>query len=108
MSYWIRLEADLGGPEMIEVGDLSWNYTSNCAPMWRSAGADLASFDGRPAWECIPVLGAAIGEMDLHPEIYEEMNPENGWGSFDTLLPLLRDLLEAFRAAPNAIVRVSR
>lgn len=108
MSYDIHLEADLGGPEPIQVGDLYWNCTSNLAPMWRAAGADLASFDGRPAWECIPVLATAIGELELHPETYTPMNPANGWGSYEALLPILRNLLAAFKQAPQATVRVSR
>lgn len=108
MSYWIHLEADLGGPEPLTVGGLDWNYTSNGGPMWRAAGADLAAFDQRPAWECIPVLAAAIGEMEAHPSTYEAMNPENGWGSYETLLPALRTLLSAFQGAPKAIVRVNR
>jgi hypothetical protein len=47
MSYDIWLEADLGGPEPLHLD--SWNYTSNCAAMWRAAGADLSEFHDRPA-----------------------------------------------------------
>ncbi len=108
MSYDISLQADLGGPEPVSVGGLYWNYTSNCGPMWREAGADLASFDGRPAWECVPILAAAISEMQRNSDKYEAMNPKNGWGSYESLMPQLQILLEAFRAAPQAVVRVSR
>lgn len=108
MSYNIHLEADLGGPEPVIVGNLYWDYTSNGAPMWRAAGADLALFDQRPAAECAPVLAIAIGRMELDPESFRTLEPPSKWGSFDTLLPKLRELLEAFNAAPDAIVRVSR
>jgi hypothetical protein len=30
-----------------DVEGWHWNYTSNMVPAWRSAGADLAAFDGK-------------------------------------------------------------
>lgn len=108
MSYDIWLTIDTGGPEPAVVGMGSWNYTSNCGQMWRAAGADLAEFAGRPAGECAAILRLAIGVMRGDPATYEAMNPENGWGSYDTLLPALDRLLADFEAHPNAIVTVSR
>ncbi len=110
MTYVVKLEADLGGPETVTVGGLGleWDYTENCAPMWRAAGADLAAFDGRPVWECLPLLRLAIGNMRSNPATYRAMDPPNAWGSYDGVLPMLERLLEAFEAAPKAIVRVHR
>lgn len=108
MSYDIHLEADLGGPAPIPIWAYDWNYTTNCAPMWRAAGANLAEFDGKPAGECAEILRDAIAELVANPEKYRAMDPENGWGSYDSLLPALRKLLEGFDEAPRAIVRVSR
>jgi hypothetical protein len=85
---------------------LDWNYTSNCAPMWRKAGADLAEFDGKPAGECAPILAAAITAMENDPDTYRAMNPENGWGDYDSLMRALRRLLEGFRSEPHMRVRV--
>lgn len=106
MSYDVWLEIDTGGPEPAYLTD--WNYTSNCAPMWRAAGADLAQFDGKAASECLPVLDAAIAEMAANPAKYRAMDPANGWGSYDGLLPDLRELADQFRSHPRATVRVSR
>lgn len=107
MSYDIWLEADLGGAERVTVAD-GWNYTSNCGPMWRLGGADLAEYDEKPAAECIPSLRAAIADMEANPAKYEALNPENGWGSVATLVPALRGLLGQFEGAPAAIVRAWR
>lgn len=107
MSYDIGLTIDTGGVEPATVYD-DWNYTSNCAAMWRAAGADLAEFHGKTAGECLPILDAAIEELADHPAKYKAMNPENGWGSYDTLLPRLGELADAFRCHPKAIVVVSR
>lgn len=87
---------------------INWNYTSNCARMWRKAGADLAEFDGKPASECAPLLAAAIAAMEAEPDTYRAMNPENGWGDYDTLVAALQKLLTGFQANPHMIVWVGR
>jgi len=85
-----------------------WNYTSNCASMWRKAGANLAEFHGKTASECAPALAAAIEAMKSDPATYRAMNPSNGWGDYDSLLEELKKLLRDFEEHPEAIVRVSR
>lgn len=106
LSYDVWLEVDTGGPEPAGLTD--WNFTSNVAPMWRAAGADLAEFDGRTAGDCLPVLVAAIAEMEALPGKFRAMDSPNGWGTYDHLLPRLRVLADQFRAHPKATVRVSR
>jgi len=85
-----------------------WNYTSNCAWMWREAGADLAAFDGDPAGECAPLLKVAIDVLEADPEHFRAGNPKNGWGDYDSLVNRLKALLEAFEESPEAIVKISR
>jgi len=87
---------------------LDWNYTSNCARMWRKAGADLAEFDGKPAGECAMPLAAAITAMESEPDTYRALNPTNGWGDYDSLVEALKKLLDAFQGNPHLIVQVSR
>ncbi len=106
MSYDVTLVADTGGAEPVEV--FSWNYTSNCAPMWRKAGVDIAEFDGQVAADCAVQLEYAIAAMECDPQTYVEMNPSNGWGSYETLLPALHNLLAAMRAHPKTKVDVWR
>lgn len=106
MSYDIYLEIDTGGAEPVEV--FWWNYTSNCGRMLRAAGADLAEFHDKPATECSPILRAAIAELEANPAKYKEMDPPNGWGSYDTLIPALAQLAEAMEQNSKTMVRVSR
>lgn len=92
-----------------ESRDTDWNYTSNCAAMWRAAGCDIAEFHGKPVGECIVVLREGIAALKREPERYRAMNPANGWGGYDTLVPRLEALLEMYEAAPRlAIGWVSR
>ena len=109
MSYDISLVIDTGGLAPATIGGADfWNYTSNCARMWRLAGADLAEFDGKTAGACLIVLEAAVMTMKRDPLPYLALNPDNGWGSYDTLLPALDELAAMFRAHPKATVVVSR
>jgi hypothetical protein len=91
-----------------DVEGWHWNYTSNMVPAWRSAGADLAAFDGKKARECAQVLRAAIDNMTARPGFFERFNAPNGWGSMHTLLPALRTLLRGMEENPDALVEVSR
>jgi hypothetical protein len=107
MSYQIRLEIDTGGPTPGRVWD-DWNCTSNIESMWRAAGTDLASHEGRRADAVTEELSQAIKELVAHPDRYEPMNSPNGWGTYRDLLPKLRELLAAYRAHPLATVRIWR
>ena len=92
----------------LEVEVWSSNMTSNVAPMWRKAGANLAEFEGKEAAECLPILLAAIDEMVAHPDEYKALNPPNGWGSYDSCLRYLRDIAAACERHRGSVVRVSR
>lgn len=107
MSYDIYLSIDTGGSEPATVVECG-NMTSNVAPMWRLAGADLAEFDGRTARDCLPALRLAIAAMEDDAAPYRALNPDNGWGSYESCLVYLRSLVADFAAHPLTQVRVSR
>jgi hypothetical protein len=105
MMITLSLEIDTGGHEPALVWD--WSYTSNAAPMWKAAGADLADFEGRLAGECLPFLRHAAQQLRIHVERFDAMNPPNGWGSRESLVDALGRLTEAFERHPGCSVRVS-
>ena len=86
----------------------SSNYTHNVTPMWREAGVYEALYEsaGKLACEIIPALERGVADMEARPSVYEAMNPENGWGSYDRALPWLRAVLAACRENPGATIRV--
>jgi len=106
VSYDIWLEIDAGGPEPLHIG--YWNYTSNCAAMWKAAGIDLALCAVRDAGGCAEGLAGAIANLRADPTRFRTMDPPNGWGSYDTLIPALEELLELFESAPKARVGIWR
>lgn len=92
---------------------LFWtNYTSNCGPMWREAGLNLHEWaydkNGiRTAATLIEPLRAAIRNLEADPAKFKAMNPDNGWGSYETVVPWLRGILRACEEHPDARVYVS-
>lgn len=105
MSYDIYLYVDGGAGNGVCAFDR--NYTSNVAPMWREAGADLAQMDGMPAWRAIDCLTAAVEMMRAYPDDYRKMEPDNGWGSYDGCLQLLSEIKDACEKYPKAWLSVS-
>lgn len=106
MSYDVSLEIETGGDSSAQV---FWrNMTSNVAPMWRKAGADIADMDGRTAAECAPILAAAVTAMETDPAAYKLMDPPNGWGSYETCLDFLRSIHAACVEHPACSISVSR
>lgn len=89
-------------------GGGGFNYTHNTNPMMSAAGCDPGAFDGLRAFEAMPKLRALLAELEAHPDKYRAMDPENGWGSYDSLLPVLREIETAVAEAPSdSLVSVS-
>lgn len=74
--------------------------------MWCEAGIDLGACHGRDAGGCAEGLEAAIANLKANPAKFEAMNPPNGCGSYETLIPALEKLLAIWLAHPNATVAV--
>lgn len=99
-----------------------WNYTHNCNRMIEEAISALGRSDdldgtpepwwstftdtmGRGAWWHLldGMSGLAGGaflksvhdELLRHPAKYQAMNPPNGWGDYDSLLGVLREMFTA-------------
>ena len=106
MSYDVSLE--LQGPYDAEPVSVFWeNYTSNCAPMWRAAGADLSEMNGWKGAQVAEVVNEALEVMQANPEDFQAMNPANGWGSYDGVVLLLLNIRQAAGRFPDAKMRVS-
>lgn len=108
MSYDAYLTADLGGPSPTSVGNLEWNYTFNIRPMLEKAGLpSLVHLDGVKASVAALALEAIVLRMKSCPDEYRALNPENGWGDFDSFVDKLLELHAACACAPLATLRIS-
>lgn len=106
-------DADIYLQESYSTVLYSSNITHNLARMaeeadiyrilWRpeEAGIDIAE-------DLIDPLQEGLNRLKSDPEKYKEFNPENGWGSYDTLVKFVEDLLNACYKYPYAIVEADR
>ena len=82
-----------------------WNYTRNVTPMiaaaWEQATgkpieqnwwAMLNGMDGPAGREHIATV---VKALEADPEKFRAMNPPNGWGDYDSLLGVLRQMRDA-------------
>jgi|GEM_PF-6595655 len=104
MSYDVSLEVQSGPKMWATVYDA--NHTSNTSGMWRTAGCDIAEYDGRSAESFGLALGAAISVIESDPETFLAMEPDNLWGSMQSTLNFLHELYDATQQHPYTQVSV--
>jgi hypothetical protein len=99
-----------------------WNFTHNCNGMIAQALLDI---DGTVVEECDGPLGPAIGPawwrrldgmagpdgaafldrvlrgLEADPEKFRAMNPDNGWGDYDSLVKTLAEMRNAVPEWPT-------
>lgn len=86
----------------------SFNHTSNCGGMWHKAlGIELRRLQGMKTQDAIPILINGITEMIANPAVYKEMNPENGWGDYESAREYLQKLLTLCQKYPDGIMGMS-
>jgi hypothetical protein len=111
--------------------DGEWNYTHNCngmielalgegfraedtrVPWWSSLVANSEKYPGagKGAWwdllngktgpEGAEFLDHIIKGLEADPEKYRAMNPENGWGDYDSLVKVLTEMRNAVPEWPT-------
>ena len=103
MSWDVTLGDDRGHVE----GD--WNYTHNVNPMISAAAADRGitlerswwdRLDGMEGCDGARYIGLIIKGLEADPDRFRAMDPENGWGSYNTLLPVLHEMHTALPEWP--------
>ena len=106
----MSLDIYLAGPETVLVEKFSSNYTHNVVPMWKLAGVYDALYmsAGKRAKDILPALRAGLFNMKHNGEKYKALNPENGWGSYETAVPWLEKFIVACEENPESIIEVSK
>lgn len=60
------------------------------------------------ARQMIEPLEAGLALLHSDPERFRQLNPSNGWGSYEGLVEFVTECLDACRDHPDAAVSVSR
>jgi hypothetical protein len=106
MSWDIALVAIIDYQEVEIVPDI--NYTHNTNRMIRQAGfTEWPDVDGMPCPEFCRKLSNTLTNLQADPDRWRAMNPPNGWGSYDSLVPVLESILANFGRFPSGTVRCS-
>ncbi len=89
------------------------NITHNLGKMAKECG--IYKIVWRPdenyithAAQLIEPLEKAIGQLASHPEIFEKLNSENGYGTYEGFLNFITRYYEACVKYPDAKIEVSR
>jgi hypothetical protein len=89
------------------------NITHNLNRMAKEAG--IYEYLWRPdelgvtkASQLIEPLAEGLRRLEIEPNRFIPLNPENGWGNYEGLCSFVSRYLKACREHPNADVSVSR
>jgi len=87
---------------------VDWNYTYNVAPMWYAVFPDsknMLDIDGMTGKESVSRIESFVTALEAEPERFKAMEPNNGWGSYDSFLKALKSLIEIAEQNPDGMWR---
>lgn len=107
MSYDIDVTVDHGDGYTTTVYD--GEITFNVRTMLVEAGLpdSLRSLDSLTAAEAQDQVYEAWKELRTRPSHYRPLQASNGWGTYDQLVPWIKELYIALRTHPRGVVHVS-
>lgn len=91
------------GPERIQDTPTPWweRISKVAGGSWWTVLDGMSGNDGHR------LLSEVLTAFDAEPARYRAMNPENGWGDFDQLCLVLREMSDLSRRFPTGLWRVS-
>ena len=114
LDLYLQVSVDVGKTEPHVVTLWQANYTHNCNTMAEAAGIyqhvwrPEELLEVKTASDLVEPLRAGIQRMEAEPQKFKALNPANGWGSYDTFLPWLKEYLAACMEYPKAKIYASR
>ena len=122
LSVSLVFKIDTGGVDY-ECEVYSFNITHNLGrmalecglynPMWRPYRMyNIDDERGKSfianAGELYDALKFGVDELVANPKKYKEMNPANGWGTYENLVDTATEYMNACKDFPEAGVKVDR
>ena len=95
----------------LEIAGEQYNYTYNAAGMWYEIFPEdegMVYIDDMTGLEAIGKIEEAIIAMLEHKDSLRELEPENGWGSYEGFLAFLIAVREGCIRNPNEKWRACR
>jgi hypothetical protein len=114
MSYDVSFRRNVENMEGELYLNESYNMTSNVNPMYHAAGLGLGDpdfwigyLDKKSTKEVAAILIPVYGWLVAHPDEMRELEPKNGWGSYETALQFLREIYDTCLDHPECFLEVS-
>lgn len=107
MSYDISFRRKVENMEGELYLNEDFNMTSNLGPMYRAAGLDIGALD---KYNCTDVAETILPRYEYlvaHPDEMRALEPENGWGDYESALKFLREIYDTCLDHPECFVEVS-
>ena len=78
--------------------------------MWKKALVYDALYmsDGKSAIDVVDALIEGRGRMEEDKRGYSTLNPDNGWGSYESGLDFLGRIIRACHEKPHYIIRIGK
>jgi hypothetical protein len=91
----------------------NYNITHNLYQMAKEAGISEHLWDPngigiKTAEQLIEPIANGLALLESDPQRFKKFNSENGWGTYEGLVKMLRLYLEACKENPDAEVSVSK
>lgn len=100
------MSVDLSIKAKREVDIYDTNITYNLAPMYYKAidkDLGLKKLKGMTCEKALPIINKAIDDMIKNRKEYEKLNPSNGWGTYDGLLEIFREMRTICEDNPDGV-----
>ena len=109
----LYIDVDVGTDKPHQVLLHTFNITHNLAKMAHSCGLydymwATEELGFNHASELIEGLELGLAELKKNKQKYEKFNPENHWGSYESLAKVASEFLEACKSFPKANISVSK
>ena len=105
MSYDVSFRRNVSNMEGELYLNESFNMTSNVGPMYRAAGLDVSALDKYTCKDVADTIIPRYEYMVAHPDEMRKLNPENGWGDYESALQFLKEILVTALTIPNVLWR---
>jgi len=112
MSWWAYMTADVGGPETLTVEGYEQNVTYNLSGIFRKAFArdfedGFNDLNGQTGEEAYDKIENALLTIQNNLEDFRDLEPPNKWGTVETAIEVLGQMLLWCHEAPKGIIKIS-
>lgn len=87
-----------------EIGNLTYNLAPMFSEAFGTYWKDL--LNGNNGSACQSLIEEAIKKMETDPDTHKELEPANKWGTYESGLAFLKEMLTACEEYPNMYVKI--